>query len=67
MVTHSSSYTHCSSYQVMVQWVDDASKAQGEVEPIKSELDAVQNQLEAHKVTYYSIRAVTMTDIVDNT
>ena len=34
----------------MVQWVDATTKAQEEVEPIKSDLDAVQSQLEAHKV-----------------
>ena len=42
---------HCSSYQMLVQWVDSGSKTQDD--PIMSELNAVQNQLEAHKVYNY--------------
>lgn len=41
---------HCSSYQTLLQWVDSTGKAQEEVDPIKCELDAVQHQLEVHKV-----------------
>lgn len=41
---------HHSSYQILVQWVNSASEAQEEVDPIRSEPDAVQNQLEVHKV-----------------
>ena len=38
--------------------MDSTTKAQEEAEPIKSELDAVQKQLENHKVQYYSNIAV---------
>ena len=40
----------CSCYQSVSEWMDAASKTQEEAEPIRSELDAVQDQLEAHKV-----------------
>ena len=39
-----------SCYQSVSEWVDVTSKTQEEAEPIKSELDAVQDQLETHKV-----------------
>ena len=39
-----------SCYHSVSEWVDAASKTQEEAEPIKSELDAVQDQLETHKV-----------------
>ena len=45
-------YYHCSSYSIIVQWVDARTKAQKEAERIKSELDAVQKQVESNKVKY---------------
>ena len=40
----------CRCYTSISEWVDAARRTQEEADPIRSELDAVQNQLETHKV-----------------
>ena len=45
--------------------MDDSIKAEEEAEPIKSELDAVQKQLESHKVTYTFVLNVFVLNVLD--
>ncbi|XP_065889965.1 microtubule-actin cross-linking factor 1-like isoform X3 [Dysidea avara] len=44
-------------YTSISEWVDAARRTQEEADPIRSELDAVQNQLETHKATLKEVSA----------